>query len=253
MCLPVFAQKSIRDSCITFGTLSVGYGGYFPGSTMAERYGYTNLFHIEGGYKFKNNFYITLGGAFMLGENVKETNMFEQFAFSKTWKLLNGDDYRIYGWIDGNGNVFYPAFEQRGYVIPIRFRYIINKLRLPKQNPNSGLFVELGCQFIEHSIFFKAIPAKTPYLEGDMLKGYDRLSNGIGVIESIGYKYFGNSRFLNFYLAFDFSQNFTQSRRSVDYDTGVYDARQRTDILYGFRAGWTFPIYRTAPEKFYYY
>lgn len=248
-----YGQKSVRDSCIAFWTLGIHYEGAWPGGTMAERYGYTNLFNIEFGKKFKNNVYFTVGAGFMFGETVKETNMFSNLAFNQTWKLLDGTNYSVFGWIDGDGNVFYPNFEQRGYVVPIRVGYIINKLRLPKQNPNCGPFVEIGLQFMEHSIYFKGIPARTPYMSGDMLKGYDRLSNGFGALQSIGYKFFGNKRYINAYVAFDISENFTQNRRTVNYDTGLADNRVRSDILYGFRIGWCYPLYRVAPEKYYYY
>jgi hypothetical protein len=90
-------------------------------------------------------------------------------------------------------------------------------------------------------------------LDNNYKKGYDRLTNGLGLLGSVGYRFFGNKRLVNFYLALDMSANFTAERRDYNFDLLGKNDQQRTDILTGFRAGWTLPLYPSAPEKKYFY
>jgi len=235
------AQKSVADSAIAMFMPTVVYSGYGTAGTMAERFGYTSLAGADLGFKLRNNWYASLGGYFMFGDQVRENpidpNFLTQFG------LLITED----------GEVSSFRLDQRGYTIPLRLGKIFHSVALPNTNPNSGLYVETGVQFIEHQISLSAQLDRIPYLSGDRAKGYDRLTNGLGVLFGIGYRHFSNNRFTNFVVGFDMSLNFTQNRRTVNYDTGLADTRSRVDMLVGFRVGWVLPVYKQAPEKFYYY
>ena len=87
---------------------------------------------------------------------------------------------------------------------------------------------------------------------GDYAKGYDRLTDGISTNEFIGYMYIGNKRLLTFYAGFDFTQAWTRDRRGYNFDLHGPDNTKRFDMLSGIKVGWIIPIYRIAPDKYYY-
>ena len=153
--------------------------------------------------------------------------------------------------VGADGRYYTVRFFERGFVVPLMVGKIFTLSK--KSNLNSGIYVELGTQFFQHKINVIAVGDNVPYLSKPYLKGYDRLTNGFGLVEGFGYRYFGNNRFTNFFIGAELSQNFTQNRRDLNFDTGVKDDRQRMDLLYNLKVGWTFPIYRSAPESEYYY
>ncbi|MFO0484960.1 MAG: hypothetical protein ACK51A_04790 [Sphingobacteriia bacterium] len=249
------AQKSIADSSISFFTLSPYYQANWSAGTLADRFGFHSGLGAQVGYKHKLNFYFTLGAHALFGNVVYERGIIADLGYTYSWTDGDGSTQRTGGWIDGQfGAVERPSLFMRGYAIPLRVGYIFNQLRLGKQNPNCGLFVETGLQFIQHKILITTpTNADMPYLSSELKKGYDRLTNGLGTLASVGYQFYGNRRFINFFIALDAAFNVTQNRRSYNYDTGLQDNRSRSDVQYGARIGWTLPIYGTAPEKYYYY
>jgi hypothetical protein len=240
------AQKSIQDSTIQFFFVQAGYKGYMPGADFAKRFGFTSLVGAEVGYKFKNNFYFGIGAFFLFGENVREMQHLNHLAAPLPYGTI--------GFIANDGSLFLPIFEQRGWAVPIHCGYIFKRFPFRNTNPNSGLYLELGAQWLTHQIIINT-PSEVdaPYLKGAYRKGYDRLTSGWGGNQSIGYRYFGNKRFVNFFIGLEISQNFTRNQRAINFDTGKADNQIRSELLYGFKVGWILPLYKVAPDKFYYY
>lgn len=240
------AQKSIQDSSLTMGNISIVYNGAMPVGELSNRFGYTNVIGVEGGVKFSNNFYGYTGVKFIFGNDVRENVAYNivQLIGSPT----NGYQRMALG---SDGRFYQVRFWERGFIVP----FVVGKIfRLPNsRNFNSGIYVELGGQFIQHSINIVAVGNSVPNLSKPYLKGYDRLTNGIGIVEGFGYRHYSNSRFTNYFIGLEASQNFTKNRRDINFDTGVRDDAKRLDLFLGFKAGWTFPIYKSAPEKEYYY
>jgi hypothetical protein len=240
-----WAQKSVQDSAITMGHLSIVYSASMPAGDLADRFGFTNQIGGEGGVKLANNFYGSLGVKFLFGNNVREA------VAGNVVQLVGSDSlgYRTMA-LGADGRFYEVRFFERGIVVPVMVGKIF---RLNPRNYNSGIYVELGGQFIQHKISINSIGDNVPYLSKPYLKGYDRLTNGIGVVEGVGFRYFGPNRFTNFFIGVEASQNFTKNRRDLNFDTGVKDDAPRMDLLLGAKVGWTFPIYKSAPEKEYYY
>lgn len=243
---PLLGQKSIRDSSVTLPYITLGYNGLVPGGDLADRFGFTSAMVIEGGIKFKNNFYVQTGMRPIFGSDVKE-----RVAEDVTFLVGSEENGFAVNAIGADGLFYEVRFFQRGYMIPLIFGKSFSIF--PNHNKNSGLYVELGAQFIQHKVRVEVIGQNVPHLAQEMIPGYDRLSNGFGAVQGIGYRYFGNNKFLNFQVGLDLSQNFTQSRRDFNFDYGFKDERQRLDLLYGFRVAWVFPIYRDADTREYFY
>lgn len=241
-----FGQKSIRDSSITMGMLGITYQIGQPGGDLMERFGLTNQVGGEFGVKLSNNFYGYAGAKFLFGGNVRE-------AVARNIVQVFGNDSTGYSTmaLGADGRFYTVRFFERGITIPFAVGKIFPLSK--KGNRNSGIYLEVGGQFIQHKIAIQAIGDNVPNLSKPYLKGYDRLTNGFGVTEGIGYRYFGNNLFTNFAVGLDFSQNFTKSRRDLNFDTGEQDTANRLDLLYNIKVSWTFPIYRSAPESEYYY
>ena len=232
------AQVSIKDSAIGLTMIDVGYKGLFPGGDFADRFGYSSMVGVHVGYKFINNFYLSAGYDFLFGGKLREKDILNSIT-------ING--YLI----DYEGNYTPPRMQESGFAVPLTVGKIFGGTLA--NNKNSGIYIEAGAQFIQHKIWFNLPRNRIPTLTKQYQKGYDRLTNGIGATQSIGYRFFSNNGFANFVIGFDMSENFTQNRRSIDLDKGVADTKKRMDLLYGIRACWTLPIYKEAASKTYYY
>ncbi len=232
------AQVSLRDSSIHMHVVTIGYAFQLPAGDLAERFGWNSM--IQGGYYYKFKSQITLGlnGAFLFGNQVKETNM------------LNALISEGGGIVDQDGKFADIRFYERGFHFSLTAGKMIS---WNKPNPNSGILILAGAGLLQHKIRIETIGNTVPQLNKEYKKGYDRLSNGLSLHEIIGYYYFGNKHLVNFYVGLEFIQAFTQNRRSFNYDEMRKDDRKRTDLLFGLRAGWMLPLYKRAPHKFYFY
>ena len=77
------------------------------------------------------------------------------------------------------------------------------------------------------------------------------MSSGLFINQFVGYINFSNKRLVNFFAGFEFTEGFTKNQRDYNFDTGLKDNKNRTDILIGFKAGWVFPLYKRVADKFY--
>jgi hypothetical protein len=244
-CSGLFAQKSIKDSTISFSHITILYSANAPGGDMADRFGFTNLIGGEVGYKLKSNWMFNTGLRFLFGSDVRELvarNVSVQIGTDATGYTTQA--------LGADGRFYQLRFNERGFVIPLTVSKIIP---LSKKRPNSGIFIEAGGQYIQHKILMDVVGNGVPNLEKRYRKGYDRLSSGFGAVEGIGYRFFSKRRTINFFMGLEFSQNFTRSRRTFQYDLGRPETGTRMDFLYGVKAGWTFPIYQAAPDDAYFY
>lgn len=229
------------DSSNQIVLINLGYQGGIPMGDLANRFGYTNLTGGEVGLKLRNNWFFTGGMYFLFGAEVKEPGHLDNLRFNgRTILNISGSPAEIRIW-------------ERGYTVPIRLGKIFPRLDPFQVNANSGPFFEIGTQFIQHKIRVEDIGNQVPALASVFRPGYDRLVNGIGVMQSLGYRVFSTSKLINFYVALDLMTNFTAERRDIQYDVPSWQPANRTDILAGFRIGWTIPIYKVSSSTVYYY
>lgn len=137
---------------------------------------------------------------------------------------------------------------ERGWNIYTNVGYVFSKLG---NNPNSGLFVTVGGGWTQHKVKLYDANQKIAAVKGDLKKGYDRLTGGIGISQFIGYKYISNNRLANCYFGFEFYEAQTQSLRGFNYDTGLEDTQKRLDVFVGFRFGWILPLYKRTKDFYY--
>jgi hypothetical protein len=229
-----FAQKSIKDS-ISFPMIGPSFQFQLPGGDMADRFGYN--FNVGGFFqwKLKKNWVFGLDGDFIFSNQVKEDPITYMETSQGTVITAGG----IYGAI---------STYERGFLFSAKAGKIFNWLG---PNPNSGLMATFGAGLLQHKIRIDEKDNNVPELKGDYAKGYDRLTNGLAFTEFIGYINCSNNRLINFFGGFEVTEAFTKSRRDWDFATMMKDDKNRTDILFGVKAGWFFPIYKHAVNRYY--
>lgn len=231
-----FCSVSQNDSLPALPLVGVHFGGQLPGGDMVHRFG-PNL--DAGGmlaYKTRRNWVFGLEGNYMFGRNVKE---------EVAKNLKNSDGFVV----DNEG---YPA-DLRITERALGVHVIAGKLwPVNKSKPNSGLILTVGGGYFQHKVKLYDAQQKIAAIKGELVYGYDRLSNGVSVSAFAGYLHLSENRLLNFYFGVSFYNAFTKSIRKLNYDTGLPDTRLRQDILTGLRVGWILPLYKRAPNEFYY-
>lgn len=239
-----FAQQDELDSlnsrkAVGNGLFRISYTAQIPAGDFADRFGFSNTIGASAGYKTKSNWVFTIGGYYLFGDDVKAKNTLLS-SMTNSSNLI----------IDAGGNQAFVNISQQGYMLNVQVAKI---LPWAAANPNSGFILGLGGGFYEYWIGLRADGNTVPQLLDDYQKGYDRLTNGMFVQEFIGYHFQGESRLLNFYGGFEFTQGFAANRRSYDIPTmGKIDDKY-VDFLFGFKVGWMLPIYKREKDKYYYY
>ncbi len=215
--------------------VGVHFSGEIPQNDLAKRFG--NNFAAGGSFtwKTKHNILFGLEGSYFFSRNVKEDVLAP---------LKNSDGFVV----DNEG---YPAdlrLTERGWNFYGTVGMLFSKLG---HNPNSGLYFTIGAGYMQHKVKFYDASKKVAALNGDLKKGYDRLSGGFAISQFLGYNYLSQNRLINFNFGFEFYEGFTQSLRGFNYDTGLPDTQKRLDVMIGFRFGWILPLYKRTKDFYY--
>lgn len=232
------AQKNIQDTTIQFFAIGAQIGGHMPFGDLGDRFGWGGLTGGTFMYKSPKNLTLEANVGFIFGNQVKEDTILRNLM-TETGIFIGRD-----------GNPVDVFLNERGFVGTVRVGKI---LPIIGPNPNCGLHLAAGVGMMQHKIRIEPEFDALPQLQGDYKKGYDRLTNGFALSQSIGYQHFGNYRFANFYVGLEFFEGFTRSRRSIDFDTMMPDTKDRMDILGTFVVRWYFPMYKRQASDYYFY
>lgn len=237
-CNILAAQKNIKDSSITCSLVGVNIGVNLPGGDLAKRFGPHSDIQLSYLFKHKKNYILGWNASYLFGKSIKENGVLDSISTS---------DGQI---ININGQFATVRMFERGISAAVTAGKMFP---VWGPNPNCGIIATAGIGFLQHKIRIDDIGNASPQLTKEYKKGYDRLTNGISATEFIGYLFLSNKRMVNFYAGFEFTQAVTKSRRSYDYDLMKADTKQRLDLIYGLKIGWILPIYKRAPEEYYYH
>jgi hypothetical protein len=235
----LFAQLNIQDSVIFTPLISATFGYQFPGGDLARQFGSNASIGGSIMFKTKHNWLFGVEGNFMFGQTVKNSD--------SLLKIISTELGFI---IDANGYYADMVYYERGYNFFVKFGKVIPLLA---PNPNSGFTLLAGAGYIQDKIRIHNPGNTAPQLYGDYKKGYDKLNGGLAVTGSLGYMYLSNTRLVNFSLAFEFMQAWTQPFRERDFETGKQDTRKFSSQFYSVRVSWIIPLYRRVPKEFYMY
>ena len=234
--LTVQGQYSIRDSSIAFPMIGVTFSYELPAGDMADRFGSSFSFGGAFQWKLKSNWLIGFEGNFIFSDEVKENNILDSYK--------TPDGFII----DGAGQFATITLTERG----MRFNLKAGKiLPILGPNKNSGLLASFGAGYLQHRIYIDTPGSPVPWLEDEKRRGFDRMTSGLFINQFIGYINFSNKKMINFFAGIEFTEGFTQNKRPYNFDTGLKDDKQRTDILVGLKVGWLFPLYKRVADKYY--
>ncbi|MBS1936901.1 MAG: hypothetical protein JST98_00095 [Bacteroidetes bacterium] len=234
---PSYGQSGVEDTSITMVPLTVSYAYQLPSGDLAQQFGANSNIGFSASVKFKSNYSLGLEGGYMFGNNVVDRSV-------------------LRGMTAGNGVVVnqdgQPAsilLFERGYTV---MAFAGKVIPIVGPNPNSGILLKLGAGCMWHKLLIQHQNDVLPALEGDYLKGYDRLMAGPVGMFFAGYQHIGNNRFINFMFGFEMQVAFTRTLRPWNFDTARADNDTHVDGLSGLRFGWTFPIYKTRDTREFY-
>jgi len=234
--MPLFAQEETEEKPLpNLLQVNFSYGFQVPAGVMAERFGASSSIGVGTQYMV-GKLIFGAEGEYFFSDNIKE----DVLAFMRTEDLAIIGNEREYT------NVL---LGERGWYIGVLGGTIIPVF---PESKRSGIRFTFGVGFMQHKISIRDQSGEVTQLMGDYPKGYDRLTNGLAIKEFIGYHYFSKNKLINIFAGFEFTQAFTKSRRSFNYDTMMRDDSNRLDLLQGFRIGWTLPFFYDADDKFYY-
>jgi hypothetical protein len=181
MSLTFHAQNAVRDSSLFDPHVSISYAFHLPGGEMVDRFGNSHNIGLGFHIKSKTNWYYGLQASYEFGTRVIEPGLLSNLTIEGGYIM------------DIQGQLSKISIQQRGYMITLDGGRLFNILG---PNKNSGLLAFGGVGFIQHKIRTEYQENEIPQLEGEYLKGYDRLTNltgsnftrGHGVIDRIGSK-----------------------------------------------------------------
>ncbi len=225
--------KSIDGSVLDFG---LGLGVNLPLADMKERFGSNLSFSIGSNYIFPSNWLLNGEFIYFYSDNVKEDVM---ASFRTNTGRLLGDDDQL-------ADVF---MRQRGFYLGLG----IGKLFPFKKEARSGIKMLLSGGVLQHQIKFMDERNSVPMVRAGRFVGYDRLTRGFALKESITYKHMSRDRRVNFDVGFDFIQGFTSEVRAYNFDTGLPTIKSRIDLLIGARFVWYLSFYKGGSEETIYY
>jgi hypothetical protein len=235
LCLStVYGQVEEILSSTSGVLVNIHYGIEVPSGILADRFGVGYSIGFSPVYVTKKQWLIGIDAKFIFGGNVKE----DVLANMRT------KDGEIIGQDKGFG---LTSLNQRGYFIG----GTVGKIIPLSEDGRSGIRVVGNVGVLRHKIRIDD-GGTLPQLNGPYRLGYDRLTYGVGITEFVGYQYLSRNRLINFYVGMEFTQGFTQNRRTVNYDTGLAEIGTRRDLLWGFKLGWILPLYDSKSAEVFY-
>lgn len=232
-----YAQSGLRDTSVAMVPITLSYAYQLPGGDLAQQFGANNNLGFSVSRKFKSNYSIGLEGSFIFGNKVVDRTILRGMT-SSNGVIVNQD-----------GDPASILLFERGYTV-IAFAGKVIPIVGP--NPNSGMLLKLGGGYMRHKLLIQSQNDVVPALEGEYVKGYDRLTAGPMAMFFAGYQHLSNNRFINFMIGFEMNIGFTRSLRPFNFDTGRADEGTHYDGLNGLRFGWTLPIYKARDDRQYY-
>lgn len=236
--LTIQAQRDVSKS-ISTPYIGIHYGANWTGGDLADRYGFTNSIGSHAGYKTKRNWVYGVDGNFFFGDSVKIEGLLQNLKDQKG-QIMNT-----------SGTPAIVLLFNRGFNVNASVSKIFP---IWSPNPNSGIMVQLTAGYLWHKLRIETQEDEVPQLEGEYLKGYDRLTTGVNTSQFLGYNFMADRGIWNFYGGVYFQQGFTVNQRDLfwDHPNERVSKDLRIEHMIGLRVGWLIPIYKRQVKDYYF-
>ena len=212
-----------------------GYNYNISGGDFAKRFG--NTMSVGGGVE-----YVSLPKGWLIGSQYMW--QFGSKVKEDPLAQLRDSDGKILSDIGEYADI---SMRQRGSLMALYggkiFKIKDDGMRF------SGIRVSVGGGWWQHRIRIADNQSNAPQV-ADYRQGYDRMSAGFLLTESIGYQIVSRNKTINVFFGLDFSQGFTRNRRGYQYDLRTSDAPLRFDNISGVRFAFAIPLWtKTNAEE----
>ncbi|MBR9922664.1 MAG: hypothetical protein GYB31_17675 [Bacteroidetes bacterium] len=234
--LSLNGQSDIKEEPVI--TYNISYGPQLPAGDLANRFGWNSSIGMDVEYISSSNWIFGVGGYFMFGNNVKEN----------TIEFLYSPDTLLYA---ETGEPAFIGLRERGFYAGAHIGKLIP---IQSKRARTGLRLILGSGLLQHKIRVQEdATVFVGQIAGDYKKGYDRLTNGLAFNQQIGWQYMSRNNRINFFIALEATEAFTQNRRSWNIDQMAVDTESRLDMLFGLRINWILPVFEPGTGDSDYY
>lgn len=233
----ILGQFQVRDSVLFNPHVEIGGGYQFPFDDMARRFGNSGVTGLGFHIKARTQWYYGLQGSYFFGNKVTEPGLMQNL-YTDAGEILDNQGQKSIVYIQERGGMY---FLDAGRLFPI-----------VGPNPNSGVLAYAGVGYMHHKIRIEHQSNEIAQLEGEYLKGYDRLTMGPAAHAFLGYFHMSNNKLINFFAGVEVAHAWTKGVRTIHFDTRLVDHSLRSDGLIGVRAGWVVHLYRRAPDAYYF-
>lgn len=230
-------DRQLDESVVRSPHVGLVFGGAAPQGDWALRYGFYGNVGVTAGLKTESNGYLYLKATSWSGADVNEPGLLADLITEQGHIIDNeGDIAQIT--VSGRGGQFGLG---AGKIFPT-----------PWSNRNSGWMVKVGAGSLHHNVHFDYTENRISPLEGDRVKGYDRMRWGAYGEAWVGYWLMGTDQRLNAFAGVTAGVAKTWALRSVNFDTLEPNAPEVWDGWMGLEAGWVFHIYKRAAKEYWY-
>jgi len=233
----ISSQFQVRDSILFNPHVEIGGGYQMPYGDMAKRFGNSGVAGLGFHIKAKSQWYYGVQGSYFFGNQVTEPGLMQNL-YTNAGEILDNQGQKSIVYIQERGWMY---FMDGGRLFPVI-----------GPNQNSGILAYGGVGYMHHKIRIEHQSNEIAQLEGEYLKGYDRLTMGPAAHVFLGYFHMSNNKLINFFGGVEVAHAWTRGVRSIYFDTREVDHRMRNDGLVGLRAGWVVHLYKRTPDAYYF-
>ncbi len=208
----------------------------FTGADLNKRFGMIMQFGPSILYKSRENWISGISYNVMFGRTMNEP--------------VGGNLINNQGNVIGNdGFIADIQPSMSGFNIQFQTGKLIKTM---KKNRDSGILLMGGVGFMQHKIRLRNSFDTTPQLTGNYLKGYDKLTNGLMLSQTISFFKIDKRKLFNYQIGVDLGQGFTRNRRNFNFDTLSAEDDLRFDFLVGLKFSIYIPLNMSAQDEYYY-
>ena len=235
--IPIIVFSQTDETKTSSFMFSVDYAYQFPAFDLKDRFGNNSSLGASLIQKNKNGYLLSLSGRWLFGNNIKEENIFD---------FIDGENGDI---ININGQIPIIRLFERGAQLHINFG---KKLNLNIKKSESGIVPSIGFGYVYHKIFIETLLGETPQLNENLIKGYDRLSGGFSLKQSLTFMYLSDNNMKNFNFGIEIVECWAKDLRNYHYSNNSIP-KKRFDVFIGLKFGWIVPLKKRTTSNYYYY